>query len=306
MGGAGGNATAVACQGYAQAMCSRFETCAPARTALYFGDATVCLARVLMSCESLSGAPGSNWNAADVTACASALSSNACSDFDILANTGGPAACALPPGARADGANCGSESQCQSGHCHHPGALCGSCMERGGAGATCVADADCQPGFLCVASATNPNSVCVVAGKVGDACVKGVSPCGFGLACCTAAMASAAECTEGKCVALLSKGASCEVGAGTCDTNAGVYCDGSANTCQEPTFATTSGTCGTMSSGSSVFCSAAGVCYMPSGTMGACVAPVDVGKACNLKKGPGCMLPALCLGGMCSLPADCP
>ncbi len=156
---------AAACAEAADAVCGQLEACSPFGLAAIYGDLATCKSRVALGCLPAFGAPGSSATTARTVQCAQALRQLSCE----VVKTGdyGPA-CAAVPGALADGAACGDDSQCQSTFCARAStSLCGTCSPKSTEGGPCE-DGACSSGLSCPTGA----STCIkpVPGEVGDAC----------------------------------------------------------------------------------------------------------------------------------------
>lgn len=283
-GAGGGDPIAAACDSYAFDVCKRFEACSPASIQGSFGNFETCHTRYELFCAGILGTEGTGWTPSQMKACGEELGVLECNLFlaqpfrsnDMFT----PPNCVPPKGALPEGAGCLDHGQCNTGHCHRTTfSLCGDCGSPGAAGDPCGANADCAGGHVCA------NGTCTQASQLLDPCVEGQVPCTVPW-----------TCVNGTCAKPGSLGASCDAGQPPCNFFEGLYCEPNMKTCTSAVFKMPGEAC--KEPGTLVFCEGAGVCGQASGT---CVAPATEGSNCDPANGPGCMAPAVCLGGKCAI-----
>lgn len=282
-----------ACQGYAQSVCSKLQSCAPDLLPGIYTDVPTCTTRLKIECLNAVNAKGTGIKTADVSTCSSAIGSVAC---DALLGEGNlmPDACRPKAGTLAAGTACQDSSQCTTTYCK-VGATnqCGACGTRVAAGSKCESSKDCEFGLDCSA-----NGTCVALGKAGEACSND-KPCGGLLVCTT----SGADATAGTCAAPGNAGDKCT--GQTCDGTKALFCNPNTQTCQKATFVGPGSPCGLIGGGF-VGCSGSGsVCETGDNGEGTCKAGLADGAACG---GPGmgsCQSPARCVNSVCTLPTAC-
>ena len=282
---------AQACADLASATCKKLQACAPLFVATSFGDVASCSARAATSCRAALAAKGTSASPAHHEACGRAIDGESCNDV-FAGNT--PSACAIAPGALADGAACGEDAQCASAFCggKAAGKYCGTCASAPAAGAPCNGGR-CGPSLACGA-----NGTCVKPGGDGASCDAN-TPC-----------ESTLSCGGGKCATPLASGATCDPKQTTtpgCQATAGLYCNALTTKCEAVTIASTNELCGVVH-GKLAFCSALGHCRIPANTVqGVCIAAAADGAACNDTSGPSCMAGAHCVNAVCTPddPAAC-
>ncbi|MGH7439530.1 MAG: hypothetical protein ACRENE_27900 [Polyangiaceae bacterium] len=281
----------------ASALCNRIDACAPIYIQSAYRDLASCISRETPLFAQALSAPGTGWTPAAIESCAKAFPGTSCDD--VLAHSS-PSACKPPAGQLATGAACGDDGQCASGYCNlGAGGKCGSCAAAAGAaGATCYRDGDCVDGTVCVgvALSLSPPTAgkCTALGTSGAKC-DASTPCAKSLAC--------SDASSGTCGAVVAGGASCSQTVdifGTCGAISGSYCGAKTNgTCTKLGFAAAAQPCGLIG-GALTTCEGSGVCQITAGTsMGTCVAPAADFGNCDAKNGPGCLAPAVCIGGAC-------
>ncbi len=285
-GGAGGGVETIdtACDSYAFDVCQRFQQCSPNTVTGNFGDLETCHTRYMLFCKGLLEAQGTGWTPSQMKACGEAYGSLECNLYlaqPFRSNDSQtPAPCVPPQGSIADGAGCIDHGQCQSGHCHRTGfSLCGSCGYPGGAGDPCGASLDCKGGMVCL------NGICREAGEVGAACTPGQVPCNFPWPCVNGTCAEPGDLKD-----------TCSVDLPPCNGLKGLYCDGNVDQCVNAVFKQEGEACTIPDT--LVLCQGAGVCGQASGI---CHAPSPEGGVCDPANGPGCMAPAFCFGGKCTI-----
>jgi hypothetical protein len=283
---------AQACTDNAHQRCARLQTCSPTDLVLRYGSQSACESRETSNCTEGLAEPLSGNTPAAVEACAGAYAGWACTDY--LDDTNIPAACQQQLGSVIVGGACAIDGQCQGGFCAiAPGAACGTCAALPKAGASCAQLISCGPGLTCA-----PDTfTCVAFGVRGSLCGKGLV-CGVGLTC---AGADVATNIQGTCQQAGEKvGVACDPtgskGAG-CDRNSGLVCNSGSKTCQTVVVASAGQPCGDDVDGQPVYCQADGVCTGASVTApGTCTSAEANGSACNAVTGPGCIVPARCIG----------
>ncbi len=268
-----------ACTDFGSAVCGAVDACSPALVQLQYGGISTCQMRAQTTCSTALGANGTGMTPDTMEACAKALSGDSCAN--VVSNNP-PGACNAVAGQLANGMPCGDPSQCQSQYCNTgTDGTCGACGTR--AGATCVRDADCNYGQLCVGTP----KTCVAPGMSGASCDDN-HPCNKTLAC-----------KGGACAAPDEAGGTCVIGNannvfGSCDSLKGLYC-GLTKTCQAIAFASAGQPCG-VKNGVLTACAANGTCS----AAGTCDAAVADGASCTAAS--HCLPPAQCSGGVCKLP----
>jgi hypothetical protein len=150
---------------------------------------------------------------------------------------------------------------------------------RGGVGASCYSGSDCVES-LCVFRA-DPVSL-------------GSPRCGT----CEARPATSAAPPPP--APLVTTGGACDA-TRKCDTNFDDCVDG---VCTPQQFAKVGEVCGRIAGGVRIHCPATSTCSDRNGfnEMGRCIPDAADGQACNVDIGPGCITPARCVLGVCTLP----
>ena len=273
-----------ACTDVASSICNKLESCYPFDLALLYGDVATCTARAAIDCPAAIGAAGSVATAANLEACSQAYAAISCGD--LVAQTR-PPACEVP-GTLAAGSPCGSDLQCagSNGYCKVSTGTCGVCSTRSAAGGPCVSTPDCQSGLACSLGA------CVTPGAAGATC-SATQPCEGDLAC-----------QNGVCDQPLAAGAKCGPTT-SCNALLGDYCAPS-GVCTQAQSAAPGAACGLSTTGFTEC--AKGTCKMAvASTTGTCESLAADGAACNAATGPGCLTPATCVNGACTIasPASC-
>jgi hypothetical protein len=272
----------------ASAFCARVAACAPALTALEWGDTSACVPRLTAELSGRLASTGTSATPSQLEACAQALPNATCDD---LLGRNLPAPCRSTPGSQPNGAACGDDSQCAGGHCSVPSQqTCGVCTTLGAAGATCAVDADCDYGLACA----------------GGTCAGYVAP--GGVCDATHRCLPTLVCKNGACAHPDAAGASCNAQAGdTCDTLHGVFCNDASGTCQTIAYVSAGAACGIIS-GTITFCqrgstNAVAECKGLGGVSltGACQAAAADGASCDATGGPFCVTPSVCVNGQCKL-----
>jgi hypothetical protein len=300
-----GVSAAQACADNAHQRCLQLQACSTADLQLRYGDEGTCETRETYSCTEALAEPLNGNTAAAIEACAGAYAGWACDDY--LNDQSIPPACQQQLGPVIDGGPCAIDGECATGFCAiAPGSPCGTCAAVPVAGASCAQLTSCGPTLACTADTFE----CVVFGVRGDACGRGAI-CGIGLSCVGADLTTG---PHGTCqIAGDTMGAACDPSAKTgpgCDRNAGLVCNSMSKTCQPVVIAPTGQPCGDDVGGQPVYCQANGVCSGATATMpGTCAAAAADGAACDWADGPGCVIPARCVGnggttGTCQYSGD--
>ena len=277
----GGNGSGTGdCNSVATTACNKLEQCSPLTVKLSYGDVQTCVTRIAMSCSAATTAPGASLTSAEFGACAKAFSQVDCKE--LVGGSFAPAACTIK-GSLANGKACGSADQCQSGYCGVSTGICGTCAAVGAAGAKCTSSDGCEAGLACTSK-----GVCATPAAAGGSCTDG-RDCAAGLAC-----------SSGTCAQPVAAGGTCA--GGDCDHLAAAFCNPQTKVCETVQAADDGQPCGLVN-GAFVTCSAAGHCTIPQGqSQGTCQAHAADGATCDNTNGPGCLAPAICLNGKCTLP----
>jgi len=296
-GSSGGGLSQASVDAYAGAICDKLQQCAPFFVTGQYGDVATCKTRVALGFKDELLLPDTTINDTNGKACIDAYAAASCET--VFSGAGVPA-CDFK-GTRANGAACGSDTQCQSGSCYKAlegdggsatRATCGTCKAPVAENGDCSA-AECERGLSCIANK------CVRPVKENGDCIPAEKPC-----------ESTLNCVSGKCVKPLALGAACENGANKnrCDGFQGAFCkptvgNPSAGTCAKFTFAAVGAQCGldtatfeyTQCTGSS--------CVTAAGSSkGTCTAYLKDGDACDLTSGKAsCQNPASCKSGKCTI-----
>jgi len=275
------------------AICTKIDSCAPFYVDLTWPDVTTCASRTGIGVASTLAESSSGWTPSAIESCSKAIASASCSD--VLDNNL-PSVCNSPAGKLAVGMPCGDSSQCQSTYCNTgPMGICGTCAAaRGAAGAPCYGNDDCAYGSVCVGadSSTPTPGACAQPAATGADCDTTAHPCEGTLVC-----------KGTRCAAPDEAGASCSQG--TCDSVAGLECQiatgQTTGTCAKVSLATAGSPCGLIN-GAITACSGGGTCVLSTNTTGTCKAAIADGMPCNASTPPGCLDPAVCTGGQCTVP----
>jgi hypothetical protein len=214
------------CNNFADAFCSRLQTCSSFVMSVLYGDIATCRQRWVLSCLPNYNGRGTSASATKTNGCAQTLPALACDKF-LLGDFG--TTCTPSPGTLAQGAACGDDAQCASTFCARaPTSICGTCQPVTQPGSPCVqSSCSVSTNTICPAGATT----CVrpKAGMVGDPCV-GQEECDVGhqVGCNTA--------TSKQCIALT-------LSSGTCGANSilnptSVAVCGAGGTCTLPYMGT--------------------------------------------------------------------
>ncbi len=319
-----GGAGAMACADQAHAVCTLRSTCSSFNTSLTYVSEASCESRTAAECVANLSATGTGQTTAHIEACATAYPGETCTSFF----EGNPVtACVPPAGTLATGAACGAPAQCASTFCAiSQYQVCGTCQPLPVAGATCQVEADCGRDLTCAVPTGATSGKCAAWGASGAACLTGVAPCGYGLACVGDVVATM---TMGTCQASgETVGTACDSQrktAASCNGTLGLVCIPTAKgsgvgTCQKAQLVAAGAACGDIGAApitGYAECEAGGLCaraLTDAGTpvaMGVCVGPAADGLACDSDptKGPPCLSPAKCVpsaaggtAGTCTLP----
>lgn len=292
-----------ACTDFAASLCDQIQTCAAPFVQISYGNVATCKERAKLDCMQAAASPNTAATPPDIAACAAAAQTAQCT---ALLNNDWPSACAPKSGGVADGAPCGNDSQCKSGFCglNDDKEVCGVCAAKPAEGAACVRGR-CPMGLVC----SDDDSTCVKPVAVGGAC----DP--------KKACAAGSSCYGGKCLAAVAtEGGDCDnEGAGPdCDGAKGLIC--LAKKCVKITVVAAGQECGFKIEGTGTTakiagfnaCEKSGWCKgidfgaTPPKFTGTCEPAAADGAACiadaNYAKGPGCIEPAECVNGKCTLP----
>lgn len=280
-----------ACEDASKAYCAKIDECAPFFVKLAFGDVATCVSRFEIICVPGFSANGTTATPSRLSQCATEAKTLTC---DEVLGRKLPLSCRTEPGSLADGAPCGVDAQCKGKLCRlSTGNVCGACSTVGGGGAACERDEDCDSELGCA------DKKCVTFAKAGSPC-SATQPCLRSLAC-----------NKGTCAAPLAAGAACEPSLdqsqNPCDGAKGFFCHGGTKVCTSVGTAAAGGECGFIDNGI-VLCTAGADCKTtPPAVSGTCQAAAADGATCDDTKGPKCLAPARCVGGVCKIsdPASC-
>jgi len=287
-----------ACTQLVAALCDKIQSCAPAYMTLGYGDIAACKTRAMIDCKSDLSAPSTAATPSDTVACANVAKTASCA---ALFDNDTPAACLPKPGGLEDGKPCAADAQCKSGFCglDTDKELCGLCAAKPTEGAACNRG-KCPAGLQC-----SRKSTCAKVVAEGGACDDS-KPC-----------ASGTSCYMAKCVKNAAAGATCDdalVKGPACDGFQGLACLG--NKCQKITLVAAGQPCGLEFDGTAVksftlcekngWCKGLDTAAKPPVLKGTCEAAAKDGDPCvadaTFLKGPGCLEPAECVAGKCTLP----
>jgi hypothetical protein len=307
-----------ACMDVAAARCNQRSACSllsgdtgPGASVKHvYGDMATCVRREALICQNGLAAPQTGNSPAKVELCVSEIPTQSCQEYF---DNNPPSDCAIT-GARAGGATCTFNGQCQSGYCRGlKNSVCGACADPPGPGADC-ADSICWHGQRCIAT----TMTCAAVVSLNGAC-DAANPCDSGLACTGTTATAMGTCQP----AGATTGVPCGATNAACDNALGLYCAGpiGAKTCTEMTFVGDGMPCGALADGTRAEC-IAGDCYAATGlagigAMGTCRAAAletAANPQCDTVLGPGCLPPARCVvsgsdsSGTCVVPtaAACP
>lgn len=275
---------------YAEALCGLFDTCAPYMLGYLYGDLQTCVDRYVAGGGTavLPQGPGVGRTPADVIACANAMSTMSCSELYAGARD---TACPPIPGTLAEGGDCFSNLQCESGFCKRLGD-CGTCAPRIASGGACeFANNGCDDGLVCHSPTIADPTTCTPTAQQGEAC----SP--------TVVCAGNLHCSSGTCEQPGGEGDSCDGSEGSCNGLLGLRCSG--GTCKKTmTLAPAGQPCGIQGS-SYVPCVGTAYC---DATSKVCVAKSGDGEPCEPGSTNTCLYFASCQNDVCTVDSEptCP
>ncbi len=276
-----------ACQGWASAVCTAQEKCAPFALSSTWGDASTCEARRSAICLATLRVAGTAANASTVSACASAIKAASCEINSIIETL---PACLPVAGSLAAGAACAVDSQCISTYCRItagvPGTACGTCAARAPEGQLCYADSDCQGDLKCYA--TQSVKHCMARAQIGEKCDD------------THICIAPATCQGTTCAAPAALGAKCDVGTKNCDAGQGAYCHDQKALCTAFKTAKEGAACNLIN-GEFVKCSYGLTCGDLKDGIGTCKLIPDQGEACSSGDNPPCRAGLICDAGLCGV-----
>ncbi len=287
-----GVTAAQACADNAHERCIRLQTCSPTDVELRYGSESTCVTRETKNCTTSLAEPLNGNTPTAVEACAGAYAGWACVDY--LSGVNIPPPCRQQLGPIVNGGSCAIDGQCESGFCATaPGASCGICTAPPAVGASCARLISCGPGLTC----TPDTAACVPFGVRGSACGRG-AVCGIGLSCVGV---DVTPNTQGLCKPAGEKvGVPCDPTLKTaagCDRNADLVCNTTSKTCEEAVVASAGQPCGDDVGAQPAYCQGQGACTGGSSTQpGSCTAAAADAAKCDLAAGPGCVIPARCIG----------
>jgi hypothetical protein len=307
--GCGGSANHTkSCTDVATAQCQKLMTCSTTDLNRRYGSVDVCVMRGVAECLNTFKAPQNTNSDSKLESCAAAVPAQDCNDFLSGINT--LPQCLPANGPRADGDPCAFSGQCMTGWCSiTTGSNCGVCAEVPAEGDDCTMTTCGGRGLICAGG-----GACATPIAVGAACDKnaGIAPCVQG-ASCVGTQAGGATCQTN----LTTVGATpCDVHTKTapdCAHADGLYCVSTTMACATLQVAADGMPCGYVND---VFynCQNGSTCFGSMGTTtpGTCIAPAADGAACDSVNGPGCLVPARCVGtetdggatGTCQLPGS--
>ena len=294
-GGGGGASAELACTETSNALCSKFESCAPFAITVLFGDTATCTSVAKAGCL---GSLKATMTAAtpDVfLKCSADLKMASCSD--VLSHKT-PPSCQPKGGTVGNGMACGDDWQCMSGRCViADNSTCGVCASLSPAGGPCPRDTDdeCEYGLVCA-----DNLICVAPGAGGAACDAN-HPCAHPNVCQGATMTAQGTCAMGGAA-----GDACTSDQG-CSISQGLWCTRAVNrTCAAIGTAEPGMPCGFLGLTQFSLCKGGGACNVATGSaMGTCPRVGMPGEACSASL--PCKPGALCVNGLCTVrePASC-
>jgi len=297
-GGGSGVTAEQACTETANALCSKFDSCAPLAITILFGDLATCSAIAKTECLGSLQATKTAATPDVFLKCSQDIKTVECAD--VLSHKT-PSSCQPKGGTVGNGMACGDDWQCASGHCAIPdNATCGVCANLAPAGGSCPSNTDdeCEFGLVCADS-----MLCVTPGAAGTSCDAN-HPCAEPLVCIGATMAAQGTCAMGG-----ASGAACTSDQ-ACSIVQGLWCTrGTNRTCASIVGASPGMPCGLLGLTEFALCKgggAGGGCNVPSGTvMGTCPQLGMPGDACSPTA--LCKVGAKCVNGLCAVrdPAAC-
>jgi len=282
-----------ACDDLATAICNKLQECASPLLTAYYGDTTTCAKRAALSCNQSLALTNTSDTPSLAETCSQAYANLSCSD---AFQNNPPKACQHGAGPLTAGSPCGTSGQCASNVCVTGTNGCGTCGTAATAGAACKASSDCGAGLVCAADAS-ANLRCVAPAGSGQDCND--TPCQVGLQCTGASGAK-------KCATPLAAGSACDPTVQPCDGAAGFYCNPLQKRCSPIKFAAAGAPCGYDTATGDLTSCSQGFCSQPLG-QGTCIGDAADGAACDTTNGPGCLPPATCNNGTCTVtdPVTC-
>jgi hypothetical protein len=289
-----------ACGDEATALCNKVSSCYSTFFQYLFSDMGTCTSGFQGTCTAALGANGTASTPSSIESCSQAINGLGCTDaLAALADNNTPSACQPPAGSLTDGTVCGDSAQCAHQYCKvAAGSTCGACSSRVPAGSPCAlpGNNDCQYGLVCAGLPNAKTGTCVAPGAGGATC-DATHPC-----------AGDFVCKSGTCTAPGKPGDTCDAAAEGlfCDTVGLVFCLPVQNTCVQAAVVPAGSSCG-LTGGNTVAVCAGGGNNSPSSdcssvTNGTCQAQIANGGACTAGSASGCTYPAVCAGGVCTLP----
>jgi hypothetical protein len=294
-GGSGGASAELACTETANALCSKFDSCAPFAVTVLFGDLATCTSVAKAGCLGSLQATKTAATPDTFLKCSADLKMATCSE--VLSHKT-PPSCQPKGGTVGNGMACGDDWQCMSGRCAiADNSTCGVCAGLAPAGGPCPRDTDdeCEYGLVCADDLT-----CVAPGSAGAACDAN-HPCAHPFICHGATMTAQGTCAVGGEV-----GTACTSDQG-CSIAQGLWCTRAVSRTCAPIGAAESGMpCGFLGLTQFSLCRGGGGCNVTTGTaMGTCPRLGMPGDACSAMT--PCKAGAICVNGLCTVrePASC-
>jgi hypothetical protein len=289
---------AQACGDEASAVCNKVSSCYPLFFQYLFADMATCTNGFSGNCTGALSASGTSSTPSSIEACAQAVNGLACADaLSALADNDLPPACQPAPGALADGAACGDSAQCAHQYCKiGKNATCGACSSRAAAGAPCTTNNDCEYGLVCPLPTGVTTGTCITPVAAGAKCDPAHSCAGENI------------CSAGTCAAPGKPGDTCDFATQGlfCDAEQLVVCLPIQNTCVQGTVAQAGQGCGLTGANTVAVCAGGGENQPTSdcttSANGTCQAQVPNGGSCTPGAPQGCIYPAVCENGVCTLP----
>ena len=268
-----------ACASYASALCAQLASCSPALLTSVYGELDVCGERTRGACERSASAADAVGTGAGIALCATALGTLSCED---LLNNSLPEACRSLPGQRENSSACGEHAECASLRCARgQDEPCGRCEEPANEGEACTSATDCAGGLVCTTA-----QLCALPLAERGSCATD-RPCAFPLVC-----------AAGACSATLASGSQCDPNRDRCNAFAGEVCGPLSLVCEPLRYERAAGPCGYVAGGWTA-CSQGATC-VETGATSHCVPAAADGEACS-QDGPGCLSPARCANGVCTV-----
>ena len=282
----GTQAAKAACKDYANAYCSRKQTCSGLEFSLQWPDLSTCQAYETIACVKDVIPPSSGDTVTRLQNCTKDIQATqgspgywSCNDF--YANANAPPDCAAALGTLPNGAACAKPPECQSGYCSVPtGSTCGTCTPAPGPGAPCRTS-PAESMFCSLGSYCNDQGVCAQYAALNGTC-DAHQNCEAGF-----------PCIGGTCIAgQTTVGALCGGASGLgCDFLAGLDCNIQTQACTPAIVVGPGQPCGGNLFGQqTVHCGGGGTCLN-----GTCIAAVGPGAACDVVSGPVCFSGSRCI-----------